>query len=198
MGVKITTSQDMNYELITEGVYDCIVTKIVEKEQFNRFNNAQEIGFNLEFTIQSGEFQNKKAFRFVTPYLTPKSILSKFCRAVMGREFTPEELAMIKGVEELQRFVGLQPVKIIVKNVLSAKTGKKYYNITDFVNAGSEVPVGGVDGVNIAVEEVTVVEEVGSADTIEATVEDFDKFINEEKKEETAKEEEVEKSDLPF
>lgn len=134
MPVKIQTSQDFDYELIPEGVYEATITRIVEKEEFNRFQNAQEQGFQIEFTITSeGEMKDKKAFRFFTPYLTKNSKLTALCKAVMGRAFTPEEMASIEGIEQLQGFIGGKPLMIVVKNRTSA-AGNRYYTVADFLN----------------------------------------------------------------
>lgn len=136
MPVQILTTQDMDYELIPEGVYSTIVTKITEKDQFNRFSNEQETGFNIEFTIQNeGEFKGKPAYKFFTPFLTANSHLTALCRAVMGRGFTVDELAAITGLATLQPHILNQSVTLLIKNRKSGTTGKTYYNISDFLNA---------------------------------------------------------------
>ena len=144
--IKITTSQDMDYEPIPEGLYKTRITKIQEKEQFNRFNNAQELGFNIEFTILEGEEKDRKAFRFFTPFLTANSKLTALCKAVMNREFTVEEMVSVEGVNELQNFIGGHDINILVKTRVSKTSKKEYYTVSDFLNSGPYVGIGkGVD-----------------------------------------------------
>ena len=133
--LQIISSANSNYVLIPEGVYETNITKAVEKTQFNRFNNQDETGINVVFTIvEEGEVEGKEGTLFFTPFLTANSKLTKLVKAVMGRDFNAEELATIKDLPDLEKFLIGKPVKILVKNRTSAK-GNEYYNITDFVKS---------------------------------------------------------------
>jgi hypothetical protein len=136
MPVKITGGQQ--YEMIPEGVYRTVVSKIEEKTQFNRFNNAEEEGFLIEWTILEGEYKDRKGFRFFTPFLTPNSKLTALCKAILGREFTAEELAAIQGIDDLVNMLLNRKVMITIKNRTSAQ-GRQYYSVNDFIRDSSTI-----------------------------------------------------------
>lgn len=137
MAIKIVTTQDYDYEPIDEGVYETMITELQERTQFNRFRNEEEIGIQVVFEIQTvGEMNGRKAYRFFTPYLTPNSKLTALCKAVVGRGFTPEELAAIKDADDLAGWMLTKPLQVIIKNRTSAK-GKQYYVVSDFVKSSN-------------------------------------------------------------
>ena len=133
--LSIITSSNSDFKLIDEGVYDSDITKVEERTQFNKFSNTEETGIQIEFTIISeGAMKGNKAYNFFNPFLTANSNLTKCTKAVMGRDFTPEELASIKELSDLARFLLKKPCQIIVKNRTSAR-GNKYYTISDYVKS---------------------------------------------------------------
>lgn len=135
MALKIVTSQDFESEPIDEGVYETDISKLEERKQFNRFNNAEEVGISVEFNIVTeGPMKGKKAYRFFTPYITANSKLKVLCVAVLGREFDGEELALIESTADLAKHIGGKPVQVIVKQRTSQK-GRVYYNLTDFLKS---------------------------------------------------------------
>ena len=131
--MKINTSQT-NFEPIEEGVWEADITRLYDHTEFNRFDNRDKEGLRLEFTITEGEMRERKAYRFVSASMSPKSILWAIWKAVKKAEPTAEELAAIDTTEDLIEQLGGQPVKIIVKNKTSGK-GNVYYTVADFIKS---------------------------------------------------------------
>ena len=120
--------------VFNEGVYEAMITSYKEHTQFNRFVNTNEVGVRVGFTIMEGEYQGKMAFQFFTAKLAPKSNLTKLCAAVMARPFTPEELAKIVTIDDIQPYLLYQPVKILIRNRLSQQ-GVKYYAVDSYLKS---------------------------------------------------------------
>lgn len=137
MPMKIVTSQNQSYEPIAEGVWEADITRMFEHKEFNRFDNKEKEGIKFEFTITEGSEKGRRAYRFVSPFLTPKSILWSVWRAVKGEDPSAEDLAAIGDISDLIEFMGAKPVKIIVKNKKSTK-GNVYYTVTDFMRSSRQ------------------------------------------------------------
>lgn len=131
--MKINTSQS-NFEPIEEGVWEADITRLYDHTEFNRFDNKDKEGIRIEFTITEGEMKDRKGYRFVSPSLSPKSILWALWKAVKKGEPTADELAAIEDTEDLIEQLGGKPVKIVVKNRTSQK-GNVYYTVSDFVKS---------------------------------------------------------------
>lgn len=131
--MKINTNQS-NFEPIEEGVWEADITRLYDHTEFNRFDNKDKEGIRIEFTITEGEMKDRKGYRFVSPSLSPKSILWALWKAVKKGEPTADELAAIEDTEDLIEQLGGKPVKIVVKNRTSQK-GNVYYTVSDFVKS---------------------------------------------------------------
>ena len=131
--MKINTSQT-NFEPIEEGVWEADITRLYDHVEFNRFDNKDKEGIRIEFTIVEGEMRERKGYRFVSPSLSPKSILWALWKAVRKSEPTPDDLAAIEDTSDLVEQLGGKPVKIVVKNRTSQK-GNVYYTVSDFVKS---------------------------------------------------------------
>lgn len=128
-------SKGAEFEPIDEGVYEAHITKIEDHIWLNRFEGPENVeGLRLTFTIAEEPYKDRHVLLNVTPSITPKSKLKKVSQAVVGREFTPEELAGITDTADLYDYLGGKPLKIIIKNKAD-KNGKIWYNVTDFVKS---------------------------------------------------------------
>src|SRR3990167_4802576 len=134
MPIKITTGEDI--EPIAEGVYDALVGNMSESERRAYQSSEMEPCIQIEFDIVTpGEALGRRAFHKFSPFLTPKSKLTKLCEAALGRAIKPEEMAEIKEAPgDIAKLIGGKTVTIIMKNKKSAQ-GKTYYNITDFLTS---------------------------------------------------------------
>lgn len=132
--MKIVTSQNQSYDPIAEGVWEADITRIFEHKEFNRFDNKEKEGIKFEFTITEGEQRERKAYRFVSPFLTPRSTLWAIWKAIKGEDPTAEDLAAVQDISDIIGFMGAKPIKIIVKNKKSTK-GNVYYTVTDFMKS---------------------------------------------------------------
>lgn len=132
--MKINTNQGGDFDPIEEGVWEADITRLYDHVEFNRFDNKDKEGLRFEFTIVEGDMKDRKAYRFLSPSLSPKSILWAVWKAVKKSEPTADELAAIETTENLIEHLGGKPVKIIVKNRTSSK-GNVYYTVADFVKS---------------------------------------------------------------
>lgn len=133
--MQIVTAMKQSYEPIDEGVWEADITRLFEWKEFNRFDNKEKEGLKFEFTIAEGRQKGERAYRFINPFLTPKSILWSLWRAAKGGEDpTAEDLGGIHDISDLIANLGGRPVKLIVKNRRSSK-GNIYYNITEFMKS---------------------------------------------------------------
>lgn len=136
MSIKITTGSD-SFEPIDEGVWESDLVHMEERNELNNYTNQSRDVIRCSFKITEGEMKGRIAFLSVTPNISVKSKLFAICKAIMGREFTPEELAGIaeEGLPLLESFIGVTGcLKILVKHKVSAR-GNTYYIVSDFLKS---------------------------------------------------------------
>lgn len=122
------------------GIYQTIITAILEVQKFNSFTHADEDLIEVQFTITSGELRDKIIFARVTPRLSPSSSLWKLCAAAHNGRLTPQDLAPIQTVADISSFLLNLPVQVLVKNQVS-RTGTTYYKIVDYIAASPTQPM---------------------------------------------------------
>lgn len=135
MAIKITTGSD-SFEPIDEGVWEADLVHMEEKREMNNYTNQEKDVIRCSFKITEGDMRGRIAFISVTPNISVKSKLFAICKAIMKREFTPEELAGIAndGIPLLETFLVEGMLKILVKHKVSAR-GNTYYIVSDFLKS---------------------------------------------------------------
>lgn len=93
-GVEIKTTNNTDFTSVPEGAYEVVISNIQKKERSKYQAEGTETVFLFEFTILTGEEQDKKVFDWVRPVLGKKpnpSKLYKIWKAVEAREISEEE-----------------------------------------------------------------------------------------------------------
>lgn len=145
MPLQIVKEFRQDFPLIDEGVYNSTIVKMEEKERNNPFkNNETQIGIQIEFVVQDDPYRGQHFWKWFNPILAEgksgkEAYLRVLCKAVMGRYFTPEELATLNTMEDVAKYILNKNVCLIVKHKASSKTGKEYANVTDFMKSNLSV-----------------------------------------------------------
>lgn len=130
--MEIITRQTQKFDPIPGGAWEADITRMFEKKEYNRFDGEEREGIQFEFTLIQPELRGRKAHRFVSPFMTQKSILWAIWSAATRRQPSAEDLAEIHSISDLIDDIAGKPLTIIVKEAKSAK-GNVYYKITDFL-----------------------------------------------------------------
>lgn len=110
---------------VPEGVYDVFICEI--KEARLRSKWGEDDGIGVFYIIRSGDYKGRKIYEFITPNLRPpRSKCYMLCKVVMGREFTPEEMAIINDLESLAQFIISKPLKVFVVNYKTRDGGTRW------------------------------------------------------------------------
>jgi hypothetical protein len=155
----VKSSGEGKFEQIEEGVWESVIVSIEERKEFNNFKQAELDVLRISYEITEGAEKGKTAVQSYNPNISPKSNLQVLCRAVLGRDFTPEELAAINTSDDVADYIVGRPVQILVKKKISKK-GNPYYFLTDYVKSkyfreGEGKPVEPVAQPSAATEEVS-------------------------------------------
>jgi len=135
--MKISKPTDFNkMSPITEGLYEVFVSEIKESTITSRFGTNE--GLSFFFIIRDGEFKGRRLYTFVNPKLTPKAKLTTVCKAIIGREFTAEELAVINETKDLSDVVLGRPLRVYTVNNRD-ESGSLKYRIQAYFKTNIEI-----------------------------------------------------------
>lgn len=138
---------------VPEDAYECVITEIRQGVNVNKLSRTQQMGGWFEFQIIDGIYKGQTFTQFFTNKLTKRSKLTVLSRAIWGREFEPAEMAQIKTVNDLQRFLLNKPLKVVLLLRHSFLTDSIWYDVAFFLK--SEFFDETINQVIIPVEEVS-------------------------------------------
>lgn len=151
MSLAINTTQPSR-DPIPEGVYESVISEMAEATVDNRRwktkpeDPDEKQVISMSFEILEGESAGRRMRKNFTPTITysgtKPSNLAVMCESLMGRKFTPEELASIGTIEDLQKMLLNKPVQIIIKHSTS-QNGNLSWNIISYMKSkyfGKEMP----------------------------------------------------------
>lgn len=113
------------------GLYEVIIADVKEEKKRNNFTKVYEDLIIIKYVIMDTVHIGNKITGAYTPTITPTSTLYRVCCAAMGRPFKPEELATIRTVIDLRKFLLFTPLQLLIINKISKKK-TKYYKIQDY------------------------------------------------------------------
>lgn len=120
---------------LPEDAYECKINLIEELVRANSLSKKEEAGAMFHFEIIEGPFKGKLFKQFFTAKLTKRSKLTVLCRAVWGDEFTPEEMAQLQVMSDLNKFLLEKPVKVVLLIRHSFLTDTIWYDVAFFLKS---------------------------------------------------------------
>jgi len=127
---------DYTSDPIEDGLYEAVVTEIVETKKFNNFKNEETDVLDIKFTIAEGEHADRYLTQTFNPVVNEKSNLMALLRTLLQRDPSVEEMARIETSQDIAKLIVGKNVMLVIKN----RPGKKdpsrmYYGISDFMKS---------------------------------------------------------------